>query len=74
MARARRRASPRPSPCADIADLDILAHGEPAKQPHRLEGAHDAGAGKAVTRQARAIALADDDRAGDAAAGSRTAH
>src|SRR4029077_18851967 len=50
-------------PLPHIADLDILAHREPAKEPHRLKGAHHTRARKAVARQARAIAFADDDRA-----------
>ena len=50
-------------PLPHIADLDILAHAEPAKEPHGLEGPHHAGARKAVARQACAIAFADDDRA-----------
>src|SRR5262249_10212988 len=50
-------------PLPHIAGLDILADAEPAKKPHGLEGAHDTGARKAVTRQARAITLGDENGA-----------
>src|SRR5262249_16981506 len=58
---AARRGAAEPLP--HIADLDIFAHGESAKEPHRLEGPHHADARKAVARQTGAIALSNDDRA-----------
>ena len=52
-------------PLRDIADLDVLADGQPAEQAHGLEGPHHAGTGKAVARQTGAVAFADHDRAGE---------
>ena len=49
----------------DDSDLDVLAHGQPAEQPHRLKRPHDAGARKAVAGQSGAVAFADDDGAGE---------
>ena len=54
-----------PSALADITDLDVLTDCQAAKQAHRLKGPHHAGMGKAVTGKPRAIALADENAAGE---------
>ena len=63
-----KRAPPRlrtPEPLRDVADLDVLAYAQTAEQAHGLKSPHHAGVWKAVAGQPGAVALADDDRAGE---------
>src|ERR1700683_999756 len=59
---ARFRAS---NALADITDLHVLADRQAAKQPHRLEGPHDAGMRKAVAGKPRALANTHKKAAGE---------
>ncbi len=55
-----------PEPLRHVAGLDVLAHGQAAKQANGLKCPHGySGARKAVARQTGAIAFADRDRAGE---------